>query len=62
MTGKPQVFKMGGSWIFQCHHQDERLFSGEFPQVAWRNPWDVCLGAALTHVLEHHAEVEVIEP
>lgn len=61
MAGKPLVFKMGGSWVWQCHAHEDRRFGEDFPAEAWRNPWDVCLGGASRHAQQHHAEVEVID-
>ncbi len=61
MTAKPHVFKMGGSWIWQCQHET-RTFSEDYPISAWRNPWDACIGGAGRHAVQYHVEpAEVIE-
>lgn len=61
MSGKPQVFKMGGAWIWQCRHEG-RVFGEDFPSAGWRSAWDACLGGASRHSVQYHAEpAEVIE-
>lgn len=55
---KPTVFKMAGSWIWQCHHADDRGFGGDYPPAAWRHPWDACLSAAHLHHVQYHTEVK----
>jgi hypothetical protein len=63
VVSKPQVFKMGGSWVWRCHHGEDRRFTQDFPTVAWNSAWDTALGDATRHALEYHvAPAEVIEP
>lgn len=61
MAGKPQVFKMGGAWIWLCHDHIGGPVGDDFPDTAWRNSWDVCLGAAVKHTAVFHNDIEPIE-
>jgi hypothetical protein len=54
MGAKPQVFKMGGSWIWQCAAHSAGPVGDSFPEAAWRSAWDACLGAAVKHAVSMH--------
>jgi hypothetical protein len=56
MSGKPKVFKMGGSWLWLCDHGGS--VGDTFPESQWRSPWDACLGAAVKHAAAFHPSAQ----
>lgn len=58
---KPTVFKMGGSWVWQCNNGHGGLVGDEFSENAWRDPWTACLAAASKHAMLYHNDFEPIE-
>lgn len=54
MTGKPQVFKMGGAWIWLCNDHIGGPVGDTFLETGWRSPWDACFAAATKHAVVLH--------
>lgn len=51
---RPHVFKMGGSWVWQCAGHSSGAMGDDFPEMAWRSAWDACLSAAVKHAVTLH--------
>jgi hypothetical protein len=61
VTAKPTVFKMAGHWVWQCRNHVGGPVGDEFLAAAWRNPRDVCMGAAVKHMALFHNDFEPVE-
>lgn len=60
VTPKPHVFKICGTWIWQCDHGYGPM-GDQFRENSWAHPWDACFAAATKHTMLYHRDGEVVE-
>jgi len=52
---KPKVFKMGGSWIWECRNGHGGLgVGGYFNAERWVAPWACAYSRAVDHAERYH--------